>query len=101
MSTVPNLVPTIGRRVVELRDRHRMSQAGLAERAGLNKSTLRVIEHGTATGLHLYTVAALAQALQVPIGVLLGERPIPVVAHWATPLARALVEAEQILKEVA
>ncbi len=101
MSTVPNLVPTIGRRVVELRHRAGMSQISLARRAGLNKSTLRLIENGTAPGMNLHTVAALAQALQVTIGVLVGERPIPVVPQWGTPLARALVEAEQILKEVA
>lgn len=96
MST--DVVRTVGRRTLELRDRAGLSQRVLAQQAGVNVSTIQALELGTATGANLHTLTALAQALQVPVGVLLGERPIPVAPHWNSLLARVLVEAEQILE---
>ncbi len=71
------VVATVGERVRALRERAGMSQRGLAARAGVDKTTVQALEMGRAPGMNLHTLSALAQALQVPIGVLVGELPVP------------------------
>jgi DNA-binding Xre family transcriptional regulator len=67
-----------------LRVRAALSQRGLAEQAGIDKTTVEALEGGRAPGINLHTLSALAQALKVQIGVLLGEQPGPAVdaTYW-------------------
>lgn len=92
------VVGIVGRRVRALRERAGMSQRGLAARAGVDKTTVQALEMGRAPGMNIHTLAALARTLQVPIGVLVGELPVP----SGEPVSWAQVrrEVEQI-REVA
>ncbi len=71
----------LGKRVRALRERIGVNQTELAFAAGISRAALSNLEAGSARhGVTLTTLAALAEALDVPVGVLLGERPLPV--HW-------------------
>jgi XRE family transcriptional regulator, regulator of sulfur utilization len=70
-------IAAIGGRVRDMRERVGYSAAGLARRAGVDAWTVRALENGTASGMTLATLSGLARAFGVPVGVLLGERPLP------------------------
>jgi transcriptional regulator with XRE-family HTH domain len=74
-------VATVGVRVRALRDRIGITQTELADAADVNRGTLSVLESGQGEhGVTVKTLTRLADALDVPVGVLLGERPMPL--HW-------------------
>ncbi len=89
----PDVVRTVGERVRALRHRAGLSQNALARMSGITDDTIRALECFRAPGIHLFTLTALAEALRVPIGVLVGERPIPQVD--AALLAQVRYEVEQ------
>jgi XRE family aerobic/anaerobic benzoate catabolism transcriptional regulator len=62
----------VGHRIRELRLAQRMTQQVLAEKAGLNDKHLGVIER-SGRDLALSTMRRIADALDVPVAVLLGE----------------------------
>ncbi len=76
----------IGRRVAEMRQARGWSGDGLARRAGVDGSTVRAVERGTSPGLNVSTLAGLARAFGVPVGVLLGDEELP--ATWAVGRVR-------------
>ncbi len=73
-------VAEIGGRVRTLRDRLGWSAADLADRAGIFKDTVLRLERGAKGEVSLRVLTGLAAALGVPVGVLLGEQPLPL--HW-------------------
>ncbi len=60
-------------RIRELRNGLGLSQAALAERAGVRKATVNRIENQRVTAIDLSVLEKLARALGVPAGVLIGE----------------------------
>lgn len=73
-------IRTVGDRIRTMRDRVGMSQTQVAAASGLHLRTVCAVERGEAGEVRLATLTAIAAALDVPVGVLLGERPPPV--HW-------------------
>ncbi|MFC0599883.1 helix-turn-helix domain-containing protein [Streptomyces palmae] len=65
--------PGIGDRVARLRTRRKLTQEGLAERAGLSVDVVRKLEQGVRQTARLTTLNALARALDVEPSVLLGQ----------------------------
>ena len=63
------LTNRLGARIRDLRTRAELSQAALAEQAGLSTDAVSRIERGRRSP-HLGTLAALATGLQVPLAVL-------------------------------
>ena len=61
-------------RVKEIREAQGLSQAALAEKAGIRPATLSAIETGQTKGIDFDTLERLARALAVPAQVLLDER---------------------------
>ncbi len=61
-------------RVREIREAQGLSQAALAEKAGIRPATLSAIETGQTKGIDFDTLERLARALSVPAQVLIGER---------------------------
>jgi transcriptional regulator with XRE-family HTH domain len=70
----------LGRRVRLLRLTREMTQDELAAAAGMSRSFVSLIEHGT-HGVDVVRLLRLAAALEVPLGELLGtttpDRPTP------------------------
>lgn len=63
----------LGRQVVRLRKAARLSQDSLAQRAGLSRNWVSLIERGEAQNVSMNVVNQLAAALEVPPGDLLGQ----------------------------
>lgn len=61
----------IGAQVTHLRQDAGLSQQQLADRCGLSLALIKMIEQGVRTSAHLTNLAAVAQALRVPISALL------------------------------
>ncbi len=61
-------------RVREIREAQGLSQAALAEKAGIRPATLSAIETGQTKGIDFDTLERLARALNVPAQVLIDER---------------------------
>ncbi len=61
-------------RVREIREAQGLSQAALAEKAGIRPATLSAIETGQTKGIDFDTLERLARALKVPAQVLIDER---------------------------
>src|ERR1700722_14004488 len=78
---------TVGHNVRRHRRAAGMSLADLATAAGLGKSTLHALELGDGNPT-LSTLWALATALDLPLGDLLGSRPTPTVVVRADEGAR-------------
>ena len=72
----------LGRRLVELRGRHGLSQAQLAERAGVSRNFLGAVERGS-QNLDAWRLRRHAEALPIPCGVLIGEIPAKPAADLA------------------
>ncbi len=75
----------VAERVWQLRVRANLTPGELAERAGVAAWTVYAIERGVTdegrpVDVTLSTLAGLAAGLGVPVGVLVGERPLPL--HW-------------------
>ena len=67
-------VTPIRLRVREIREAQGLSQAALAERAGIRPATLSAIETGQTKGIDFDTLERLARALNIPAQVLIDER---------------------------
>ncbi|MFF8310868.1 helix-turn-helix domain-containing protein [Streptomyces lydicus] len=65
--------PGIGDRIGRLRARRKLTQEGLAERAGLCVDTVRKLEQGVRQTARLSTLNALARALDVEPSALVGQ----------------------------
>ncbi|MEK2477511.1 MULTISPECIES: helix-turn-helix domain-containing protein [Streptomyces] len=65
--------PGIGDRIARLRARRKLTQEGLAERAGLSVDIVRKLEQGVRRTARLSTLNALAQALDVETSALVGK----------------------------
>lgn len=66
----------------------RMSRKELAKRAGLNESTIQKIEDGRSSNPGIFTVAAIAVALDLDVTDLLRSRTGPLtVRRLSTPVA--------------
>ncbi|WP_407287545.1 helix-turn-helix domain-containing protein [Streptomyces sp. BP-8] len=65
--------PGIGERIARLRARRKLTQEGLAERAGLCVDIVRKLEQGVRRTARLTTLNALARALDVETSVLVGQ----------------------------
>jgi transcriptional regulator with XRE-family HTH domain len=76
-------------KLAQLRRDHGWTQELLAGRAGLSAALIKKLEQGVKRSARLSTLAALARALDVPVGVLLGERQIPAGPSSAGPAQRA------------
>jgi transcriptional regulator with XRE-family HTH domain len=63
----------IGSRVFEERKKQGLSQSELAERAGISRNYVSLIERGEATNVSVAIVNKLATALSVPPATLLGQ----------------------------
>ena len=68
---------TFRRNLALLREQKRLNAAELSKRAGLNPRAVKDIEEGRAQSPKLSTVFALADALQVDAGDLIGLPPRP------------------------
>ncbi len=98
-------VATVRAQVRALRDRLGWTVRELAERSGVNEWTIRDVERGGSADITLGTLSRLAAALDVPVGCLLGERPLPL--NW--PLGdvfwrqarREINQIQEQLEEVA
>jgi len=64
-----------GDRLAQLRHDHGWTQELLAGRAGVSTELVKKLEQGVKRSVRLSTLGALARALDVPVGVLLGENP--------------------------
>lgn len=73
-------VAAVGARIRRLRLRLGLTPIQVADRAGVIPATVRALERGTTDGVNLHTLTGIARALEVPVGVLLGEQPPPL--HW-------------------
>jgi transcriptional regulator with XRE-family HTH domain len=83
-------MPDIGKRVENVRRLRMLTQARLAQEAGLSPTTVSSIETGKIGRPHFGTIGKLAQALGVAPEVLLGSRepveqqgPVPLSLGWA------------------
>jgi transcriptional regulator with XRE-family HTH domain len=76
MNTKP-LLRTVGQRVRELRRAQGLNRQQVADLAGVHMTTVRSLERQQPAGTSLHTLAGLSRALGVPIGVLVGEQPMP------------------------
>ncbi|MFK0292964.1 helix-turn-helix domain-containing protein [Streptomyces sp. NPDC090442] len=65
--------PGIGDRIARLRARRRLTQEGLAERAGLSVDVVRKLEQGARRTARLSTLNSLARALDVEPSALVGK----------------------------
>ncbi|MFF2812756.1 helix-turn-helix domain-containing protein [Streptomyces sp. NPDC058000] len=65
--------PGIGERIARLRARRKLTQEGLAERAGLSVDVVRKLEQGVRRTARLSTLNALAAALDVETSALVGK----------------------------
>jgi transcriptional regulator with XRE-family HTH domain len=66
----------IGRKIREIRSRHRLSLRKLAEKSGLNINTLSLVENGKSSP-SVSTLQHLAHALKVPITAFFESEPDP------------------------
>jgi transcriptional regulator with XRE-family HTH domain len=62
--------------LAQLRHDRGWTQALLADYAGLSRDMVKKLERGTRKSASLSTMQALARALNVPVGVLLGDSPV-------------------------
>lgn len=69
--------PLDGTRVKHLRTRHKLTQERLAELARVSKESVSRLERGTQQGTRPRLRDALAAVLDVEVGVLTGELPLP------------------------
>jgi transcriptional regulator with XRE-family HTH domain len=83
---MPDRVQLVARNVRRLRHERGHSQSELARRAGLAKQTLSSIEAGEANPTVL-TLAAIAEALRVPVAHLLTEYGSPLLVRRAADAA--------------
>ncbi|MFE6690759.1 helix-turn-helix domain-containing protein [Streptomyces sp. NPDC057743] len=65
--------PSIGDRIARLRARRKLTQEGLAERAGLSVDVVRKLEQGVRRTARLSTLNSLARALDVEPSALVGK----------------------------
>lgn len=65
---------SIGDRIANLRELREISQEALAERAGIHVDTIRKLEQNVRQSARINTLRALARALDVELGWLLGQR---------------------------
>jgi transcriptional regulator with XRE-family HTH domain len=63
-------------KLAQLRHDRGWTQAMLADYAGLSTDIVRKLEQGAKRSARLSTLSALARALDVPVGVLLGDTPV-------------------------
>ena len=78
---------TLGERVLILRRRRRLSQAGLADVAGLHRNTIARLEQGDLHDLAGESLVKLARALGCSADVLLGMREIDAEGERLTAVA--------------
>jgi transcriptional regulator with XRE-family HTH domain len=72
-----NGAPLVDRaKLAQLRHERGWTQAMLADYAGLSTDIVRKLEQGAKRSARLSTLSALARALNVPVGVLLGDTPV-------------------------
>jgi transcriptional regulator with XRE-family HTH domain len=76
-------------KLAQLRRDHGWTQELLAGRAGLSTDLVKKLEQGTKRSARLSTLAALAWALDVPVGVLLGKSHSPAGPSSAGPAPRS------------
>lgn len=95
-----HLLRTVGVRVRAVRRIRGLNRQQLADAAGVHMTTVRSLERQQPIGTSLHTLAGLSHALRVPIGVLVGEQPIPAPGVIWEPGAwdRVRVEVEQIME---
>lgn len=95
-----HLLRTVGIRVREVRRMRGLNRQQVADAAGVHMTTVRSLERLQPVGTSLHTLVGLSRALRVPIGVLVGEQPIPAPEVTWEPGAwdRIRVEAEQIME---
>jgi transcriptional regulator with XRE-family HTH domain len=72
MTTRNREQPPLGRRLVELRQRRRMSQSDLARYSGLSAGIIQSIEQGRRQDPHLSTLLHLCRGLNVSLFDLVG-----------------------------
>ena len=70
-------VAVLGQRVRSLRKRLGLNRQQVAAVAAIHATTVRYLETGRQGDTTLHTLVGLSRALQVPIGVLVGEQPMP------------------------
>jgi transcriptional regulator with XRE-family HTH domain len=68
-----NIINKFGRRVREVRIKNNLSQEKLAEKAGLHRTYIGMIERGE-KNITLINIEKIAKALQVPISELLRSK---------------------------
>ena len=73
MTTRHRETTALGRRLLQLRQRHALTQARLARAAGLSAAIVASLEQGQRADPRVSTVIKLARALGVPVDELLGE----------------------------
>lgn len=78
---------TIGRRIRQVRLQRGLTQEQVALQAGLGQNVVHIAERRTNAGMQVETLARIARVLRVPVGVLVGELPVPprtrvVAAGW-------------------
>jgi transcriptional regulator with XRE-family HTH domain len=84
-----------GGRLAQLRRDHGWTQELLAGRAGLSAELVKKLEQGVKRSTRLSSLAALARALDVPVGVLLGDSPAGEPAAGPAQQADGAREPEQ------
>jgi transcriptional regulator with XRE-family HTH domain len=88
---------TIGKRVKSVRDRAELTQAGLAEAAGITDETVSRIERG-AYEPALSTLVALADALGMSLDALAGRSAYGKTKRREPPLVSRLAERAALLE---
>jgi SOS-response transcriptional repressor LexA len=85
-------------RLRDLLDQRRLTQSKVAELAGLPNETVNRIVKGTTTNPGIDTLAKIADALNVPVGWILGEKGFEFSPEDRAELRRIIVWCEGILK---
>lgn len=89
-------IVVLGQRVRAIRKMRGLNRQQVADAARIAMTTVRYLECGRQGDTTLHTLVGLSQALGVPVGVLIGERPVPSVDPHL--LARARSEAARIME---
>jgi SOS-response transcriptional repressor LexA len=87
------------RRLRELLEEHRLSQARLADLAGLPSETVNRIVRGTTQNPQLDTLIKIARAFDMTVGTLLGEKGFEFSPERRAELRRFVTWGEELLKE--
>src|SRR5688500_8531808 len=85
-------------RLRDLLDQRRLTQSKVAELAGLPNETVNRIVKGTTTNPGIDTLAKIADALNVPVGWILGEKGFEFSTDDRAELRRIILWCEGILR---